>query len=270
MKNTTRLGSRVFGATAADKDRAEKSAMSRRGFVRTCALAGIAAPFVASLNQRAIAQPRSLADGIYGPRIPEKWFWFRGVGTSYMGYGEDPYETFAYDSALRAGRIEDYNVVPYTSVLPKEAKVIPPMIDGENNFVRPDSVVVHPGSVLEVIMSATGMTVPGNSTWTICTALAIQGAAEKGSPNILRNSYAAEYEIVYQSAEDKSAVEAEAIERLTEAVAHELTIRELVQFEGKGPTIHRRADKVPNDKSDNLYAYSITGIGCYEMRFPAV
>ena len=72
-----------------------------------------------------------------------------GVGEAEDGIPPQPYETFCYDSALLQAKIENFNVIPYTAVLPKEL---------HNNIVPVDSVASHfkHGAVLEVIMAANG------------------------------------------------------------------------------------------------------------------
>ena len=44
-----------------------------------------------------------------------------------QGGGTDPWETGSYDLALEEARIEDFNIVAYTSVVPPEATEVPPM-----------------------------------------------------------------------------------------------------------------------------------------------
>ena len=62
-----------------------------------------------------------------GVRFPTFAFITGGSGQSDDGIPPQPFETFCYDSALLQARIENFNIVPYTSVLPKElhGKIIP-------------------------------------------------------------------------------------------------------------------------------------------------
>ena len=56
----------------------------------------------------------------YGVRFPTLAFITGGTGQANEGIPPQPFETFCYDSALMEAKIENFNVVPYTSVLPKE------------------------------------------------------------------------------------------------------------------------------------------------------
>ena len=55
-----------------------------------------------------------------GVRFPTFAFITGGSGQADDGIPPQPFETFCYDSALKDARIENFNIVPYTSVLPKE------------------------------------------------------------------------------------------------------------------------------------------------------
>ena len=86
---------------------------------------------------------------IEGVRYPVLAFQTGGAGESNDGIPPQPFETFCYDSALMQAKIENFNVVPYTSVLPKELY---------GNIVPVDKVVdqFKHGAVLEVIMAGNG------------------------------------------------------------------------------------------------------------------
>ena len=86
---------------------------------------------------------------IQGVRYPTLAFITGGAGQSNEGIPPQPFETFCYDSALLEAKIENFNVVPYTSVLPKELY---------GNIVEVDKVVPYfkHGAVLEVIMAGNG------------------------------------------------------------------------------------------------------------------
>lgn len=60
-----------------------------------------------------------------GNRIPKDYFVTTGSGETDKGSGIDPWETGAYDFALKSAQIENFNIVEYTSVLPPEAKEWP-------------------------------------------------------------------------------------------------------------------------------------------------
>ena len=55
-----------------------------------------------------------------GVRFPTLAFITGGTGQAKEGIPPQPFETFCYDSALKEAKIHDFNVVPYTSVLPPE------------------------------------------------------------------------------------------------------------------------------------------------------
>ena len=80
-----------------------------------------------------------------GVRYPTLAFQTGGAGQADEGIPPQPFETFCYDSALMQAKIENFNVIPYTSVLPKELF---------GNIVPVDKVVnqFKHGAVLEVIM----------------------------------------------------------------------------------------------------------------------
>ncbi|MFR6518473.1 MAG: pyruvoyl-dependent arginine decarboxylase [Bilophila wadsworthia] len=82
-------------------------------------------------------------DTLHWRLFPEAWEKQR------MAFPPQPFETFCYDSALMQAKIENFNIIPYTSVLPKELY---------NNIVPVDSVAssFKHGAVLEVIMAANG------------------------------------------------------------------------------------------------------------------
>ena len=91
-----------------------------------------------------------------GVRFPTMAFITGGAGQADDGIPPQPFETFCYDSALLEARIENFNVVPYTSVLPKEmyGNIVPINDDIVKQFKH--------GAVLEVIMAGyhfTGNTV---------------------------------------------------------------------------------------------------------------
>ena len=80
-----------------------------------------------------------------GTRYPTLAFISGGVGEAEDGIPPQPFETFCYDSALMQAKIENFNIIPYTSVLPKELY---------NNIVPVDSVAssFKHGAVLEVCL----------------------------------------------------------------------------------------------------------------------
>ena len=85
-----------------------------------------------------------------GVRFPTFEFITGGAGQADDGIPPQPFETFCYDSALMQAKIENFNVVPYTSVLPKElfGKIVPLNDKIVSQFKH--------GAVLEVIMAGHG------------------------------------------------------------------------------------------------------------------
>jgi len=81
---------------------------------------------------------------IIGCRIPRRFFVTTGAGQITQDAGADHYETGSYDLALLDAKIENFNVVKYTSVVPKEAKEIP---------IEEAQKLFHHGAVLECIMA---------------------------------------------------------------------------------------------------------------------
>ena len=84
-----------------------------------------------------------------GTRYPILAFHTGGAGQADDGIPPQPFETFCYDSALLQAKIQDFNVIPYTSVLPPELYGnIVPVEQVEKSFKH--------GAVLEVIMAGNG------------------------------------------------------------------------------------------------------------------
>lgn len=81
---------------------------------------------------------------IYGNRIPKDYFIATGAGETDLGSGNDPWETGSYDLALLEAGIENFNIVKYTSVMPKEA------VKRTYEDIKP---FLHHGAVLETIMA---------------------------------------------------------------------------------------------------------------------
>lgn len=81
---------------------------------------------------------------LVGTRIPKDYFLACGFGETNEGGGIDPWETGAYDLALEEAGIQDFNIVPYTSVVPPEAREI--SYESAKKYF-------HHGAVLETIMS---------------------------------------------------------------------------------------------------------------------
>ena len=119
---------------------------------------------------------------VLGTRYPTLAFISGGAGQAADGIPPQPFETFCYDSALLQAKIENFNVVPYTSVLPKELY---------GNILPVDKVASHfkHGAVLEVIMAGNGARIEDHKA--IATGVGVcWGKDKKGN---LVGGWAAEY-----------------------------------------------------------------------------
>lgn len=121
---------------------------------------------------------------VYGNRIPKEYFVTQGKGDTDIGPGDDPWETGSYDLALMDAKIENFNVMQYTSVLPPEAKEIP-IEEAQKKF--------HPGAVVETIMASVNG-VKGN---VLCSGIGrIYVRRKSDGKDIV--GFAAEYKKVYK------------------------------------------------------------------------
>ena len=150
----------------------------------------------------------------YGTRYPTLCFYSGGAGQAQDGIPPQPFETFCYDSALKQAKIENFNVIPYTSVLPKELY---------GNIVPVDKVVdsFHHGAVLEVIMAGNGANI--NDHKAIATGIGIcWGKDKKGN---LIGGWAAEYVEYFSTPIDDEIAEGHAKMWLNKSLNHELALR---------------------------------------------
>jgi len=150
----------------------------------------------------------------YGTRYPTLCFYSGGAGQAQDGIPPQPFETFCYDSALKEAKIENFNVIPYTSVLPKELY---------GNIVPVDKVVdsFHHGAVLEVIMAGNGANI--NEHKAIATGVGIcWGKDKKGN---LIGGWAAEYVEYFSTPIDDEIAEGHAKMWLNKSLNHELELR---------------------------------------------
>jgi arginine decarboxylase len=136
----------------------------------------------------------AISDTLFGNRIPKHYFVTSGSGDTDIGPGDDPWETGSYDLALMEAGIANFNVVPYTSVLPPESMEIP--IDEAQKFF-------HHGAVIEVIMAS----VNGEKGEMLCTGVGrIQVRRISDGEHI--GGFAAEYEKRYDDSQTISIEEA--------------------------------------------------------------
>ena len=149
-----------------------------------------------------------------GTRYPTLAFHTGGVGQAEDGIPPQPFETFCYDSALKMAKIQDFNVIPYTSVLPKELY---------NNIVPVEKVEKHfvHGAVLEVIMAANGSTIQDHKA--IATGVGICWGKDKEGKLI--GGWAAEYVEYFQTPIDDEIAKGHAEMWLNKSLKHELEIR---------------------------------------------
>ena len=275
MTSTTAKGVNTAACIEDWKSEAHRrNRSSRRQFLRFVGAGAAAALAATTMTPHAAAEGRAGTSLTFGNRIPRSWFWFQGLGVTEQGYGKKPHEPFAFDLALRKGGIEDYNVMTYSSVVPRISygNISAPNPAADGTISRPDSINVTPGSVLEVIMSQQSITVPAGQTWTTSTGLGLQWAAEAGSRDTLRNGYLATYVELNKFRTRTGVAERAARVAIKTALGHGLGIRDLVPFaEEEEPTIVVLASRVDNTSGIGpLFATQITGLACYDYVFPIV
>lgn len=149
-----------------------------------------------------------------GTRYPTLAFITQGVGQAEEGIPPQPFETFCYDSALLMAKIENFNVVHYTSVLPKELF---------GNIVPVDKVTKYftHGAVLEVIMAGNGASIKDHAA--IASGLGVCWGKDKNGELI--GGWAAEYIEYFDTKIDDAIAKASAEMWLTKSLNHELEIR---------------------------------------------
>ncbi len=153
-----------------------------------------------------------------GTRYPTLAFHTGGAGQADDGIPPQPFETFCYDSALMEAKIQDFNVVPYTSVLPPELfGNIVPVEQVQNTFKH--------GAVLEVIMAGNGARREEHKA--IATGVGIVWGKEKSGKFI--GGWAAEYVEYFDTYIDDEIAQAHAEMWLKKSLNHELDIRGVEQ-----------------------------------------
>ena len=151
---------------------------------------------------------------LVGTRYPTLAFHTGGVGQADDGIPPQPFETFCYDSALTQAKIQDFNVVPYTSVLPPELY---------NNIVPVDKVskFFKHGAVLEVIIAGNGACI--NEHRAIATGVGICWGKDKDGKLI--GGWAAEYVEYFPTYIDDEIAKGHAEMWLNKSLKHELELR---------------------------------------------
>lgn len=149
-----------------------------------------------------------------GTRYPTLAFYTGGAGQADDGIPPQPFETFCYDSALQQAKIENFNVIPYTSVLPPELF---------NNIVHVDKVKdqFKHGAVLEVIIAGNGAKIEEHKS--IATGIGIVWGKDKQGNFI--GGWAAEYVEYFDTYINDDIAKAHAEMWLTKSLNHELELR---------------------------------------------
>ncbi|MBC2855870.1 MAG: pyruvoyl-dependent arginine decarboxylase [Cetobacterium sp.] len=155
---------------------------------------------------------------LLGTRYPTFAFHTGGAGQADDGIPPQPFETFCYDSALLQAKIQDFNVIPYTSVLPKELY---------DKIVPVDQVVssFKHGAVLEVIMAGNGANRDEHKA--IATGIGIVWGKDKDG-NLI-GGWAAEYVEYFATFINDDIAKAHAELWLAKSLNHELEIRGIAQ-----------------------------------------
>lgn len=154
----------------------------------------------------------------FGTRFPTLAFITGGVGQADDGIPPQPFETFCYDSALMQAKIENFNVIPYTSVLPKELfGNILPVDEVAHSFKH--------GAVLEVIIAGNGARMEEHRA--IATGVGICWGKDKNGKLI--GGWAAEYVEYFSTRIDDDIAKGHAEMWLTKSLKHELSLRGVEQ-----------------------------------------
>ncbi len=199
-----------------------------------------------------------------GTRYPVFGFITGGKGVFNDGIPPQPYETFAYDLALLEASIENFNVIPYTSVLPPELRgnlvTITDTVNRKFPYLpyHPElTEQFHHGAVLEAIIAGHGANYTEHKA--IATGIGIVWAKNKGK---FIGGFAAEYVQLYDSIINDDIARAEAHMWLNKSLDHELTIRGLEQ-EGEKDMFHNFL----NIPENNPFGYCLTCIGFLNFKY---
>lgn len=184
-----------------------------------------------------------------GTRYPTLAFHTGGTGQADDGIPPQPFETFCYDSALKEAKIHDFNVVPYTSVLPPELfGNIVPVEKVEKNFKH--------GAVLEVIMAGNGARIEEHKA--IATGVGIVWGKDKEGKFL--GGWAAEYVEYFDTYIDDDIAKAHAQMWLSKSMKHELELRDVEQH-SEFQIFHNYINITQN------FAYCLTALGFLNFEF---
>ncbi len=188
-----------------------------------------------------------------GTRYPTLAFHTAGAGQADDGIPPQPFETFCYDSALLEAKIQDFNVVPYTSVLPPELfGNIVPVDDVAHTFKH--------GAVLEVIMAGNGARREEHKA--VATGVGIVWGKDKNNNFI--GGWAAEYVEYFDTFIDDEIAQAHAQMWLKKSLNHELEIRGVEQH-SDFQFFHNYVNIT------KAFGYSLTALGFLNFEYaPAV
>ena len=189
-----------------------------------------------------------------GVRYPTLAFITGGRGQANDGIPPQPFETFCYDSALQQAKIENFNVIPYTSVLPPELF---------NNIVHIDQVKdqFKHGAVLEVIIAGNGAKIEEHKA--IATGIGIVWGKDKQGNFI--GGWAAEYVEYFDTYINDDIAKAHAEMWLTKSLNHELELRG-VEKHSEFQFFHNYLNITQN------FGYCLTALGFlnFEYANPAI
>lgn len=189
-----------------------------------------------------------------GTRYPTLAFYTGGAGQADDGIPPQPFETFCYDSALQQAKIENFNVIPYTSVLPPELF---------NNIVHIDQVKdqFKHGAVLEVIIAGNGAKIEEHKA--IATGIGIVWGKDKQGNFI--GGWAAEYVEYFDTYINDDIAKAHAEMWLTKSLNHELELRG-VEKHSEFQFFHNYLNITQN------FGYCLTALGFlnFEYANPAI
>lgn len=188
-----------------------------------------------------------------GTRYPTLAFHTGGAGQAEDGIPPQPFETFCYDSALAQAKIQDFNVIPYTSVLPPELF---------GNIVPVDQVTstFKHGAVLEVIIAGHGARSSEHKA--IATGVGVVWGQDNAGKLI--GGWAAEYIEFFDTFIDDEIAQAHAELWLKKSLNHELSIRGVKQ--------HSDFQFFHNFVNiEQAFGYSLTALGFLNFKYaPAV
>ena len=179
---------------------------------------------------------------VYGTRYPTLAFHTGGAGQAQDGIPPQPFETFCYDSALAQAKIQDFNVIPYTSVLPPElfGNIVP---------VEQVADTFKHGAVLEVIMAGNGARREDHKA--IATGVGVVWGKKDGQ---FIGGWAAEYVEYFDTYIDDDIAKAHAEMWLTKSLNHELELRGMEQH-SDFQFYHNFVD------IEQAFGYSLTALG---------